>query len=57
MYACMYISGYAGDLFFWLADILNEKHKMYTSLSQTGSDVKMVRSLIPIWEVVASQIV
>ncbi|XP_073113931.1 DNA polymerase zeta catalytic subunit isoform X4 [Elaeis guineensis] len=31
-------------------DILNERHKMYTSLSQTKSDVKMVQSLIPIWE-------
>ncbi|XP_017700432.1 DNA polymerase zeta catalytic subunit isoform X2 [Phoenix dactylifera] len=31
-------------------DILNEKHKMYTSLSQTRSDVRMVQSLIPIWE-------
>ncbi|KAJ4753536.1 DNA polymerase [Rhynchospora pubera] len=31
-------------------DILNEKLKMYTSLSQTTTDVKMVQSLIPIWE-------
>ncbi|XP_020108239.1 DNA polymerase zeta catalytic subunit isoform X3 [Ananas comosus] len=31
-------------------DILNEKCKIYTSLSQTTSDVKMVQSLIPIWE-------
>ncbi|XWS42404.1 hypothetical protein CRYUN_Cryun16bG0011700 [Craigia yunnanensis] len=31
-------------------DILNQQFKTYTSLSQTCSDVKMVRSLIPIWE-------
>ncbi|KAM7264807.1 hypothetical protein ACFE04_002490 [Oxalis oulophora] len=31
-------------------DILNQQFKMYTSLSQTHSDVKMVQSLIPIWE-------
>ncbi|URD83625.1 DNA polymerase [Musa troglodytarum] len=31
-------------------DILNEKYKIYTSLSQTSSEVKMVQSLIPIWE-------
>ncbi|KAJ3699935.1 hypothetical protein LUZ61_003640 [Rhynchospora tenuis] len=31
-------------------DILNEKLKMYTSLSQTTPDVKMVQSLVPIWE-------
>ncbi|XP_021898705.1 DNA polymerase zeta catalytic subunit-like [Carica papaya] len=31
-------------------DILNQQFKMYNSLSQTGSDVKMVQSLIPIWE-------
>ncbi|XP_078160009.1 recovery protein 3 isoform X2 [Carex rostrata] len=31
-------------------DILNEKYKMYTSLSQTTLDVKMVQSLVPIWE-------
>lgn len=34
-----------------LADILNQQSKMYTSLSQVHSDVKMVQSLIPIWEV------
>ncbi|KAK8698089.1 hypothetical protein V6N13_114220 [Hibiscus sabdariffa] len=31
-------------------DILNHQFKIYTSLSQTSSDVKMVQSLIPIWE-------
>ncbi|KAJ6694315.1 hypothetical protein OIU85_005038 [Salix viminalis] len=31
-------------------DILNQQSKMYTSLSQVHSDVKMVQSLIPIWE-------
>ncbi|XVF06076.1 hypothetical protein REPUB_Repub06bG0017200 [Reevesia pubescens] len=31
-------------------DILNQQFKIYTSLSQTCSDVKMVQSLIPIWE-------
>nr|XP_011466294.1 PREDICTED: DNA polymerase zeta catalytic subunit isoform X2 [Fragaria vesca subsp. vesca] len=31
-------------------EILNQQFKMYTSLSQTRSDVKMVQSLIPIWE-------
>ncbi|KAF7139423.1 hypothetical protein RHSIM_Rhsim07G0183800 [Rhododendron simsii] len=31
-------------------DILNQQFKMYSSLSQTRSDVKMVKSLIPIWE-------
>ncbi|CAK7340718.1 unnamed protein product [Dovyalis caffra] len=31
-------------------DILNQQYKMYTSLSQAHSDVKMVQSLIPIWE-------
>ncbi|KAJ8511067.1 hypothetical protein OPV22_001501 [Ensete ventricosum] len=31
-------------------DILNEKYKIYTSLSQTRSEDKMVQSLIPIWE-------
>ncbi|GMI88783.1 recovery protein 3 [Hibiscus trionum] len=31
-------------------DILNHQLKIYTSLSQTSSDVKMVQSLIPIWE-------
>ncbi|XVF57453.1 hypothetical protein PTKIN_Ptkin06aG0206800 [Pterospermum kingtungense] len=31
-------------------DILNQQFKIYTSLSQTDSDVKMVQSLIPIWE-------
>ncbi|XVE63010.1 hypothetical protein DITRI_Ditri06bG0165400 [Diplodiscus trichospermus] len=31
-------------------DILNQQFKIYTSLSQTSSDVKMVQSLIPIWE-------
>lgn len=37
---------------FWCpTEILNQKFKLYSSLSQTDSDVKMVRSLIPIWEV------
>ncbi|KAF9669963.1 hypothetical protein SADUNF_Sadunf13G0019200 [Salix dunnii] len=31
-------------------DILNQQSKIYTSLSQVHSDVKMVQSLIPIWE-------
>ncbi|KAL7205227.1 hypothetical protein ACSBR2_018208 [Camellia fascicularis] len=31
-------------------EILNQQFKMYSSLSQTSSDVKMVQSLIPIWE-------
>ncbi|KAH7676747.1 DNA-directed DNA polymerase protein [Dioscorea alata] len=31
-------------------DILNQNHKMYASLSQNLSDVKMVQSLIPLWE-------
>ncbi|XP_021772931.1 DNA polymerase zeta catalytic subunit-like [Chenopodium quinoa] len=31
-------------------DILNQQLKMYTSLSQTRSDVRMVQSLVPIWE-------
>ncbi|XP_068662058.1 DNA polymerase zeta catalytic subunit isoform X2 [Aristolochia californica] len=31
-------------------DILNQQFKMYTSLSQTRDDVKMVQSLVPIWE-------
>ncbi|KAL5783696.1 hypothetical protein ACOSP7_008725 [Xanthoceras sorbifolium] len=31
-------------------DILNQQFKMYTSLSQAPTDVKMVQSLIPIWE-------
>ncbi|RVX18704.1 DNA polymerase zeta catalytic subunit [Vitis vinifera] len=31
-------------------EILNQQFKLYLSLSQTHSDVKMVRSLIPIWE-------
>ncbi|XP_020598866.1 DNA polymerase zeta catalytic subunit-like, partial [Phalaenopsis equestris] len=31
-------------------DIINEKFKIYTSLSQTGFDVRMVQSLVPIWE-------
>ncbi|KAG8099150.1 hypothetical protein GUJ93_ZPchr0013g35749 [Zizania palustris] len=30
--------------------ILNEKYKMYTSLSQTTADNKMVQSLLAIWE-------
>lgn len=33
------------------AEILNQQFKIYTSLSQTHSDVKMVQSLVPIWEV------
>ncbi|KAH9689283.1 DNA polymerase zeta catalytic subunit [Citrus sinensis] len=32
-------------------DIVNQRLMMYTSLSQTRSDVKMVQSLVPIWEV------
>ncbi|KAJ4719461.1 DNA polymerase [Melia azedarach] len=31
-------------------DIINQQFIMYTSLSQTRSDVRMVQSLIPIWE-------
>uniref|UniRef100_A0A1D1Y8K7 DNA polymerase zeta catalytic subunit n=1 Tax=Anthurium amnicola TaxID=1678845 RepID=A0A1D1Y8K7_9ARAE len=31
-------------------DILNQKAKIYLSLSQTNSDMKMVQSLLPIWE-------
>ncbi|KAK9161490.1 hypothetical protein Syun_007831 [Stephania yunnanensis] len=31
-------------------DIINQQAKMYSSLSQTQSDVKMVQSLVPIWE-------
>ncbi|KAL5566065.1 hypothetical protein UlMin_029229 [Ulmus minor] len=31
-------------------DILNQQLQTYTSLSQTRSDVKMVQSLVPIWE-------
>ncbi|RLN35611.1 DNA polymerase zeta catalytic subunit isoform X2 [Panicum miliaceum] len=30
--------------------IINEKYKMYTSLSQTTDDMKMVQSLVAIWE-------
>ncbi|PNT74600.1 hypothetical protein BRADI_1g18510v3 [Brachypodium distachyon] len=30
--------------------IINEKHKMYTPLSQTTTDTKMVQSLLAIWE-------
>jgi DNA polymerase zeta len=30
--------------------IINEKHKIYTSLSQTTTDTKMVQSLLAIWE-------
>ncbi|OMO99194.1 hypothetical protein COLO4_13444 [Corchorus olitorius] len=35
--------------------ILNQQFKRYTSLSQTSSDVKMVQSLIPIWELVLQE--
>ncbi|KAK1386104.1 DNA polymerase [Heracleum sosnowskyi] len=31
-------------------EILNQQKLSYSSLSQTGSDVKIVQSLIPIWE-------
>ncbi|KAI4310958.1 hypothetical protein MLD38_035900 [Melastoma candidum] len=31
-------------------DIVNQNNKLYTSLSQARSDVKMVQSLVPIWE-------
>ncbi|KAE9593684.1 hypothetical protein Lal_00036393 [Lupinus albus] len=31
-------------------EILNQNFKIYSSLSQTCSDVKMVQSLVPIWE-------
>ncbi|KAK6915579.1 DNA-directed DNA polymerase, family B, multifunctional domain [Dillenia turbinata] len=31
-------------------EILNQQLKMYMSFSQTSTDVKMVQSLIPIWE-------
>ncbi|GMH07749.1 hypothetical protein Nepgr_009589 [Nepenthes gracilis] len=33
-----------------VGDILNQQFKMYTSFSQTESDVRLVLSLIPIWE-------
>ncbi|KAH9622617.1 hypothetical protein KSS87_013140 [Heliosperma pusillum] len=33
-----------------IEDVLNQQLKLYTSLSQTYSDVRMVQSLIPIWE-------
>ncbi|XP_047315790.1 DNA polymerase zeta catalytic subunit isoform X1 [Impatiens glandulifera] len=36
------------DIF--IDDILNQQLKIYSSLSQTSSDVRMVQSLIPIWE-------
>lgn len=32
-------------------DIVNQQFKTYTSLSQARTDVKMVQSLVPIWEV------
>ena len=38
------------------ADILNQQFKNYSSLSQTRSEVKMVQSLVPIWEVYFSHI-
>lgn len=38
-------------LYLGFAEILNQQFKIYSSLSQTRSDVKMVQSLIPIWEV------
>ena len=38
------------------ADILNQQFKNYSSLSQTHSEVKMVQSLVPIWEVCLSRI-
>lgn len=31
-------------------EIINQQFLSYSSLSQTGSDVKMVQSLVPIWE-------
>ncbi|KAF9596134.1 hypothetical protein IFM89_007187 [Coptis chinensis] len=31
-------------------DILNQQFKMYSPLSQTCSDVKMVQSLVPMWQ-------
>ncbi|PNY14969.1 DNA polymerase zeta catalytic subunit-like protein, partial [Trifolium pratense] len=31
-------------------EILNQKFKMFSSLSQTSSNVNMVQSLVPIWE-------
>ncbi|KAK4595876.1 hypothetical protein RGQ29_014100 [Quercus rubra] len=31
-------------------DVLNQQFKNYSSLSQTRSEVKMVQSLVPIWE-------
>ncbi|KAG2695557.1 hypothetical protein I3760_07G018400 [Carya illinoinensis] len=33
-----------------LDEIINRQFKLYSSLSQTCSDVKMVQSLVPIWE-------
>ncbi|KAF8679381.1 hypothetical protein HU200_045723 [Digitaria exilis] len=38
------------DWFTVLERILNEKYKMYTSLSQTTEGTKMVQSLVAIWE-------
>lgn len=43
-------------LYLVFAEILNQQFKIYSSLSQTHSDVKMVQSLIPIWEVCFSHI-
>uniref|UniRef100_A0A7N2L7S9 Uncharacterized protein n=1 Tax=Quercus lobata TaxID=97700 RepID=A0A7N2L7S9_QUELO len=37
-------------------DVLNQQFKNYSSLSQTRSEVKMVQSLVPIWEVCFSHI-
>ncbi|KAK4772724.1 hypothetical protein SAY86_014499 [Trapa natans] len=33
-----------------VVDIVNQQFKMYQSLSQARSDLKMVQSLVPIWE-------
>ncbi|XP_010553733.1 PREDICTED: DNA polymerase zeta catalytic subunit isoform X2 [Tarenaya hassleriana] len=33
-----------------VSDIINQQFKMYNSLSQTQSDVRMVQSLVAIWE-------
>ncbi|KDO56300.1 hypothetical protein CISIN_1g000501mg [Citrus sinensis] len=45
---------FASSIFLYddcVGDIVNQRLMMYTSLSQTRSDVKMVQSLVPIWEV------
>ncbi|KAG0496633.1 hypothetical protein HPP92_001324 [Vanilla planifolia] len=41
---------YGIELDVCVEDIINEKFKIYTPLSQTSLEAKMVQSLIPIWE-------